>query len=150
MADAQHDHEALPSFSVQLFTTPSVARAVQERDNATSIIFSTIVEQLEELRGENGVLSFEHPEIPLINSGRLHWLVNDVSYLISGSGAVAPASIMPALLRLLALLQGTPSEKRAVREHVLFDAAAWVHALNLVLLINPMIIALPPVLVQSV
>eukprot|EP00048_Salpingoeca_helianthica_P017352 m.236811 g.236811 ORF g.236811 m.236811 type:complete len:1595 (-) comp20784_c0_seq1:67-4851(-) len=148
LQDVQHDQEALPAFSVQLFTTPSVACALQVRDAVVSCILDTLSAQLAPLRNPEGRYAFD-AEMEVLQTGRIAWLAHDISYILKAN----PPNLLPSLPPLLALLapmQGCSAQVRKVSgDHVLFEDNTWLGSLTLLLNLGDIFEALPAQIAQS-
>lgn len=147
-SDVQHDKEALPAMSVQLFTTPSIARITQERDQALTAILSAALAILDPWTQEDHMIDFSE-ENEVISSGRLHWIANDLTYILRADVSSA-ISVLPALIDLLSRVQGACTESRVTGEHVQFDSHAWLVALSLMLQFDEVLQLLPPAIVHTV
>lgn len=148
LMDAQHDNEALPAFTVQLFTAPTVARVLQEKDDVLKVILETMLSQLEAMLGPDRILDCER-ECDIVESGRITWLANDVCYILR----CQPERVMSALppfLQLLSQMQGMNPHRHAARVHVEFEDRGWVRALTLLLNLSDMLELVRNSLVKTV
>jgi hypothetical protein len=149
----QHDHEALPAFSVQLLTAPSIARIVEARDSALSVIITTILHQLDPQTDEHNLLTYEgedEDDRGLIASGRLQWLVHDVGYILTCAVPAPPATVLPPLLQLFSRIQYSVVDRRCLGAHIEFEAIKWVSGFNLLMTLGTLLNELPAAMLQSV
>ncbi len=139
----------LPSFSVQLFTSPIVAQILHTRDSVISVVLETLSEQLECLCGPDGVYDCSLPCAVLESEGKVAHFVHDITYILRCKVGSVQSCLGP-WLALLGHMQGMVAERRMVGAHVEYDNPGWERALILLANMGAVLTLMPTALIQTV
>lgn len=141
------DHDLLfsiVSFSVQLFTVPTLAHYLIAHRNALFIILNAFISESSRRCNAAGKLEFER-DTPNISFKRALYMLQDLRYLLTSKPDVwtdeLRKSFLQAFSRLLALLssmQCMDSVVRHVNQHMEYEPE-WESAFNLHIRLSPVI-----------
>ena len=130
--DREHELNVI-FFSVQLFTTPTIAKYLVKHSNILDRIFAMLTEYF--TKGGSNVLVFE-----TLKSRKYVHFFRDLEYLWSGSQITdsfsSVAYLMETYLKFIDLLSGMDSTKREVDVHIEYESENWTHAFNLTYILS--------------
>eukprot|EP01135_Chromosphaera_perkinsii_P001327 Nk52_evm54s164 gene=Nk52_evmTU54s164 len=138
--------DSIISFSVQIFTTPSVVEFLVQKHNLTGIVVGCLMGFFSQAE-ENGLLICDHP---IVSTRKYYNVLLDFKYILRHTEVMKQdPSVIDLGLSLIKLLQGMDPSVRQKDEHVEYDSDTWLNAFSLYLYMIPNIFLLQKCCVTS-